>query len=77
MENSQVLNFKWNKGIKEVRPAHKMVEHWTFTEETEEEAMLANAMAVVAQKSKMSINDLQHIFPAVLRILKNNSEWSK
>jgi hypothetical protein len=75
MEN--VLNFKWEKGVKKVFPAHPMVKYWLFTEDTEAEAMLAHQMAVVAEKSGMTANDLQHIFPAVLRMLKNNSAWSE
>lgn len=75
MEN--VLNFKWKKGVKEVFPTHPMVQNWLFTETTEAEAMLAHQMAVVAEKSGMTANDLQHIFPAVLRMLKNDSAWSK
>lgn len=77
MDEHQVLNYKWKKGIKEVFPAHDMVKNWLFTEDTEEEANLANAMAIVAEKSGMTVNDLQHIFPAVLRMLKNDTAWSK
>ncbi len=75
MEN--VLDFKWRDGVKEVFPAHPMVKNWLFTEDTEDEALLAHCMAVVAEKSGMTANDLHHIFPAVLRMLKNDSEWSK
>jgi len=28
MENQDVLKFKWNKGEKQVFPAHKMVQNW-------------------------------------------------
>jgi hypothetical protein len=77
MEEHQVLNYKWHTGVMEVFPTHNMVKHWLFTGDTEEEANLANAMAIVAEKSGMTVNDLQHIFPAVLRMLKNNSQWSK
>lgn len=77
MDEHQVLNYKWKKGVKEVFPAHDMVKNWLFTEDTEEEANLANAMAIVAEKSGMTVNDLQHIFPAVLRMLKNDTAWSK
>lgn len=77
MDGHQVLNFKWRKGVKEVFPAHPMISNWLFTEETEEEASLANAMAIVAEKSGMTANDLQIIFPSVLRMLKNNTAWSK
>lgn len=77
MNDNQVLNYKWRKGVKEVFPAHKMVDNWLFTEDTEDEAMLANSMAVVAEKSGMTANDLQHLFPAVLRMLNNDTAWSK
>lgn len=77
MNDNQVLNYKWKKGVKEVFPAHKMVDNWLFTEQTEDEAMLAHSMAAVAEKSGMTVNDLQHIFPAVLRMLKNDTAWSK
>ena len=77
MEDFQVLNYKWRKGVKEVYPAHDMVKNWLFTEDTEEEANLANAMAIVAAKKGMNANDLQHLFPAVLRMLKNDTAWAK
>ena len=73
----QVLNYKWVKGEKQVFPTNRMVCNWLFTDETQEEAMLAHCMAEVAEKSGMTANDLQHIFSAVLRMLKNNSNWSK
>lgn len=77
MESQDVLSYKWRRGVKEVFPSHHMVVNWMFTESTEDEAILANSMAVVADKSGMTANDLQHIFPAVLRMLKNESAWSK
>ena len=77
MDENQVLNYKWHKGVKEVFPANEMVKNWLFTEDTEKEATLANAMAIVAAKGGLTANDLQHIFPAVLRMLKNDTVWSK
>lgn len=77
MKDKDILIFKWNKGEKEVYPAHKMVQNWLFTAETEDEAMLANQMAVIAEKSGMDANDLYKLFPAVLRMLKNDSIWAK
>ena len=81
------LKFKWSdykpvcyfncEGEKQVFPAHEMVQSWLFTEHTEDEAALAHHMAIIAEKSGMTANDLQHIFPAVLRMLKNDSAWSK
>lgn len=76
IKDQQVLNFKWDKGVKKVFPAHQMISNWLFGENTEEEAALAHYMAVVAEKSGMGQNDLQHLFPAVLRMLKNDTVWS-
>lgn len=73
----EVLIFKYEKGMKKVFPSHHMVKNWLFTEDEEAEAILAHYMAVVAEKNGMTANDLQHIFPAVLRMLKNNSTWAK
>ncbi|MCF8339716.1 MAG: hypothetical protein K9I82_01965 [Chitinophagaceae bacterium] len=77
METQEVLKITWKKGVKEVKPVHQMVQNWMFTEETEELATLAHYMAVVAEKNGLSVNDLQHLFPAVLRMLKDTSNWSK
>lgn len=77
MENEQVLNYTYKKGVKQVRPANSLVQHWLFTEETEAEAILANSLAIVGAKNGISSNDLAHLFPAILRMLKNTSEWSK
>lgn len=76
-KNKEALRYKYSKGVANVFPTHWMVENWLFTEDTEEEATLANAMAVVAEKSGMDANNLSHLFPAVLRMLKNDSAWSK
>lgn len=76
MEN-QVLKITWKKGVKEITPVHKMVQSWMFTEETEDLAALAHHMAVVAEKNGLSVNDLWHLFPAILRMLKDTSNWSE
>ena len=77
MENQNVLNYEWKKGEKQVFPNHRFVKNWLFDEKTEEEAVLANYMAIVAEKSGMTANDMQHIYPAVLRMLKNTSVWAQ
>jgi hypothetical protein len=77
MKSNDLLKYKHYKGFVEVRPLQTMISHWCFTEETEEEALLAHAMALVAEKSNMSANDLQHLFPYVLRMLKSDSNWAK
>jgi len=73
----QILNFKYEKGVKRVHPAHQNVKNWLFTEDTEDEAALAHHMAAVGEKNGITANDMQHLFPAVLRMLKNKSEWAK
>lgn len=75
MEN--VLRFEYEKGKQKVFPAHKMVNNWLFDETEKDEATLAHAMAKVAEKNNMSANDIMHIFPAVLRMLKSNIDWAK
>ena len=54
-----------------------MVKNWVFTEDEHAEATLAHAMAVVAEKNGMSANDLSHLFPALLRTLKSETDWAK
>lgn len=61
-------------------------ESWAFpvsiseddTEKMELEAHLADAVIRYGETNGMTINELQHIFPAILRMLKEtNSPWSK
>ena len=58
-------------------PTHKMVANWVFDEQEQEEAALTNYMAAVAEKSGMDANDLIHLVPAVLRMLKSDCAWAK
>ena len=73
----QVLNYKYVKGVHEVYPAHSFVKHWLFKAEEKEEACLANALAILAEKNGMTVNDLSHLFPAILRMLKSDIKWAK
>lgn len=72
-----VLKFEYKKGERQVFPAHPMVKNWLFEDQEEAEATLANSMARIAEKSGMDANDLYKLFPAVLRMLKNESSWTK
>lgn len=67
-------------------PNHDLVKNWVFGfdkgNESDElraikEANLSDAMARVAELNGLSRNDMQHLFPAVLRMLKSQSEWTK
>ena len=71
-----VLRFEYEKGVRFIYPAHPMVKNWRFEDGQEAEAKLCHAMAVVAEKNGMSGNDLMHLFPASLRMLKSESKWA-
>lgn len=73
---NEVIVYKRRKGILEVFPAHEMVRNWVFTEAEEDEALLAHYMAAVAEKNGLSANDMMHLFPAVLRMLKSDITWA-
>lgn len=77
------IQYYWDEGQVVLFPKNKLIDNWTFSDPNkdsqynEKEAALAHAMAEVAEANGMSANDLQHIFPAVLRMLKSTSEWAK
>lgn len=73
----QILNFNYDKGKKEIYPAHRLACHCQFNEGEEAEAALLHHMAVVAEKNGMTMNDLLHLFPAVLRMFKSKIAWAK
>ena len=75
-DEDQVLRFEYEKGVKKVFPAHFFVKHWLFTEVEQAEAPLANSVACVARKNGLSANDIQHLFPAILRMLKSDIPWA-
>lgn len=58
-------------------PAHKMVNNFVFDEDETAQADLCSAMAVVAEQNGMTVNDMQHLFPAVLKMLNDKSGWTK
>lgn len=74
---SEFIKTKFSNGDMELFPTHPMIRNWRFEEGEESELMLVTTMAEVAEKNGMSANDLQHIFPAVLRMLKSDIPWSK
>lgn len=72
----KLINFNYSDKHYPVKPNNEMVKNWAFKENEVEEAKLAAVLAELAEKNGLSKNDLQHVFPAVLRIMKSNSEWS-
>lgn len=74
---TNILIFKYKEGKQLVYPANWMVKDWLFTEDEKDEAELAHHMAVVAEKNGLNENDLYRLFPALLRILKSNIDWSQ
>lgn len=73
---SAQLESTWRSGVEEIHPTHPMVKNWVFQDGEQAEALLVNAMAAVAGKNGMDANDLQHLFPAVLRMLKSKIRWA-
>ena len=59
-----------------LQPAEGSIKSWAFNQDEEDEAVLAVALAKVGEKNGLTVNDLQHIFPCVLRMLKSDSSWS-
>jgi len=76
MENNDVLRFEYEKGEQKVFPAHHFVKNWLFKSDEKDEALLAHHMAVLAEKNGMSTNDMMHLFPYVLRMLKSEIPWA-
>lgn len=67
-------------------PLFATVKNWAFefdgnnekdADRAAYEAHLADAMARIAELNGLGVHDLQHLFPAVLRMLKHQSPWSK
>lgn len=76
MENNDILKFEYEKGEQQVFPVHHFVKNWLFKSDEKEEAILAHQMAVVAEKNGMSANDMHHLYPAVLRMIKSDIPWA-
>lgn len=77
MSDQLNTRIEYDKGVQFVHPAHKKVTHWRFESDQAHEANLADAIMRVAENNGMSVNDIQHLYPAVLRMLKSNIQWSK
>jgi len=75
--DNSIVNFDYSGDKKKVFPAHPYVSNWQFDENEINEATLAHFMAVVAEKNGLSNNEISHVFPIVLRILKSDIPWSK
>lgn len=74
-ETKQIY-FKYRYGKKYILPVNKIVDNWQFNEDEEDEAILANQLGILAEKSGITRTELQVIFPAILRMIKNKTRWS-
>lgn len=54
---------------------HYFIENMVFEKQEDDEQMLANYIAKIGEKNGLSCNDIRHIFPLVLRMLKSQSKW--
>lgn len=72
-----MLKFNYKKGgVKEISPVHPFVQNYVFPDGEDSEALLAHFTAEIAEKNGLDANDMQHIFPLILRMLKSKSEWA-
>lgn len=71
------LRFEYRKGVKSIYPANGLAKNWVFTETEEKEALLANSIAEVAEQNGLTTNDIMHMYPLILRMLKSDIQWSK
>ena len=69
--NAKQLGFYFNPS------ESRAVYEYDNEDQAKAECELVDAMAVVAEQNGFTANDLQHLFPAVLRMLKSNSVWAK
>ena len=67
----------YKAGATTIFPANSLISNWQFNSKEEAEAILANAIAEVADKNGLGVNDIHHIFPLVLRMLKSKSVWAQ
>jgi hypothetical protein len=72
IEEFWIIVSKLNGGEK-----HFFVNNWSFKPNEIEEANLANTIAIVAEKNGLSINDMAHIYPLILRMLKSKIQWAE
>ena len=67
--------------MKEIRElttntVHRFVASWGFEDDEHQEALLANAIAEVADKNGITANELHHIYPVILRMLRSDIYWA-
>jgi uncharacterized protein (DUF2267 family) len=82
-EPTMNITFERTKRGSYIHPKHKFIKNWAFNDSckdesyNEKEANLADAMARIAEANGMNVNDMHHSLPAVLRMLKSDSNWAK
>ena len=53
------------------------VDNYVFKDSEKEEATLMRAVIDMSKKYGISANEMNHIYPVILRILKSKSDWAK
>lgn len=76
MEDKQIIRYEYTKGKKRISPCNRLVDNWVFNENEEKIAILAHHIAEVAQENGLDANDMHHLVPCILRILKCKTEWA-
>jgi hypothetical protein len=66
-----------DRGVTKIYPMNTRISHFQFNEDEEDQAILANSMMNIGEKHGLDSNDIHKLLPAVLRMLKDDSTWSK
>ena len=77
--SARMVRFDQQTAKEEIKvyPNIEIVKNWQFKHNEVEEAILCAAVAQLAEKTGISVNSLQHLFPAILKMLNSNSSWTK
>ena len=90
MDFSHNTNHNYTRDALKISPVHRFVSNFCFgvkrvgkyppqseVDKNDNDANLADAIARVAEQNGLSANDVMHIFPLVMRMLKSDSAWAK
>lgn len=79
METNKNYIIDYSNGFEKplLKPINKLVRNMYLNEGDEAEANLLSAIGEVAEKNGVSVNEINHLFPAILRMLKSDCSWAK
>lgn len=67
----KTIRTEFSEGKLYIYPVHPFVKYYRFNKGEEQEAEFCHAMAVLAEKNGIDINEFRHLFTVSLRMLKS------